>query len=131
MAARFNSAQLELESPRPLGHVLDAFSGGGIISFDYRESKRGFSVAFEYSEAGSSTDPDAQVALFCDIIDNLKEQPKSVWDGAYRRTFNLGYEIDATPGCFRSELKPETVQQIARLGASVMVSIYPPCAAEG
>ena len=89
MAAWFISAQLELESPRPLGHVLDAFSGSGIISFDYRESKRGFAVAFEYSEAGSSTDPDAQVALFCDIIDNLKEQPKSVWNGAYRRTFNL------------------------------------------
>ena len=46
MAARFVSAQLEIESPRPLGYVLEAFSGEEIVSFDYRESKRGFSVAF-------------------------------------------------------------------------------------
>ena len=49
----------------------------------------------------------------------------AIWDGAYRKTFNLGYEIDATESCFRSELKPETVQRIAKLGASVLVSMYP------
>ena len=43
MAARFVSAQLEIESPRPLGYVIEAFSGGETVTFDYRESKRGFS----------------------------------------------------------------------------------------
>jgi hypothetical protein len=37
----------------------------------------------------------------------------------------LGYEIDPTESFYRSELKPETVQRIAKLGASVLVSIYP------
>ena len=136
MATRFVSAQLEIESPRPLGYLFDAFSGLDVVSFDYRESKRGFSVAFEYTGAGASTDPDAQIDVFCNTIKNLEEHPRATWDGAYRKTFNLGYEIDTaesnapsrTPsavGCFRSELKPETVDRIAKLGASVLVSIYP------
>lgn len=125
MAARFISAQLEIESPRPLGYVLDAFSGSDVVSFDYRESKRGFSVAFEYTGAGASTDPDVQIDVFCNVVENLKEHPRAIWDGAYRKTFNLGYEIDSTESCFRSELKPQTVDRIAKLGASVLVSIYP------
>ena len=139
MAARFVSAQLEIESPRPLGYVLEAFSGGEIVSFDYRESRRGFSVAFEYTGAGASTDPDAQIDVFCNVIENLKEHPRAIWDGAYRKTFNLGYEIDTAKShhrdhgeqaasgieCFRSELKPQTVGRIAKLGASVLLSIYP------
>ena len=136
MAAQFVSAQLEIESPRPLGYVLDAFSGQEVVSFDYRESKRGFSVAFEYTGAGASTDPDAQIDVFCNVIGNLEEHARAIWDGAYRKTFNLGYEIDATESnapsrtpsavsCFRSELKPQTVDRIAKLGASVLVSIYP------
>ena len=125
MAAQFIGVQLEIESPRPVGYLMDAFSGSDIIAFDYRESKRGFSVVFEYSGAGSSTDPDAQIARFCDLLNGFKERPKSVWDGAHRRTFNLGYQIDAIPGCFRSELKPATVRKLAQLGTSVTVSIYP------
>ena len=125
MAARFVSAQLEIESPRPLGYVLEAFSGEEIVSFDYRESKRGFSVAFEHIGAGASTDPDAQIDMLCNVIENLNEHPRATWDGAYRKTFNLGYEIDSTESCFRSELKPQTVDRIAKLGASVLVSIYP------
>ncbi len=49
-----------------------------------------------------------------------------MWNGAYRRTFNLGYEIDDAIESFRSELAPETLQRIAGVGASVMVVIYPP-----
>ena len=73
------------------------------------------------------------------MVEHLKEQVRRIWDGAYRKTFNLSYEIDSAEShhlaggerpagaieCFRSELRPETVDRIARLGASVLVSIYP------
>ena len=139
MAARFVSVQLEIESPRPLGHLFEAFSGTEVMAFDCRESKRGLSVAFEYTGAGASTDADAQIDEFCNMVEHLTEQARSIWDGAYRKTFNLGYEIDTAKSqhlaggeqpaggieCFRSELKPETVGRIAKLGASVLLSIYP------
>jgi hypothetical protein len=40
MTARFIGVQLEIESPRPLGHLFDSFSGAGVVSVDYRESTR-------------------------------------------------------------------------------------------
>ena len=76
--------------------------------------------------AGLSTDPDIQIADFCDKILNFKEQARAVWNGAYRRTFNVwDTRLTMSSECFRSELAPETLQRIAGVGASVMVAIYP------
>ena len=125
MAARFIGVQLEIESPRPLGHLLHSFSGTEVVSVDYRESARGFAVAFEHAGSGVSTGPDIQIADFCDTILGFKGDAQAVWNGAYRRTFNAGYEIDDSSECFRSELAPETMERIARVGASVIVAIYP------
>ena len=72
-----------------------------------------------------STDPDIQIADFCDKILGFKDDARVLWNDAYRRTFNVGYEIDDSSECFRSELAPETMQRIARVGASVIVAIYP------
>lgn len=36
MAARFIGVQLEIESPRPLGHLFHSFSGAEVVSVDYR-----------------------------------------------------------------------------------------------
>ena len=119
--------------------MLEAFSGTEVVAFDYRESKRGFSIAFEYNGAGAGTDADAQIDELCNMVEHLQEQARRIWDGCYRKTFNLGYEIDTAERqrpavgeqpaggieCFRSELKPETVGRIAKLGASVLLSIYP------
>lgn len=126
MAARFISVQLEIESPRPLGHLFHSFSGAEVVSVDYRESTRGFAAAFEHSRSGMSTGPDVQIEDFCDTILGFKDEARAVWNGAYRRTFNVGYEIDDSSECFRSELAPETMERIARVGASVIVAIYPP-----
>ena len=125
MAARFIGVQLEVESPRPLGHLFHDFSGAGVVSVDYRESMRGFAVSFEHTGSGMSTDPDIQIVDFCDTILAFSDDSRSVWNDAYRRTFNVGYEIDDSSECFRSELAPETMQRIARVGASVIVAIYP------
>ena len=125
MAARFIGVQLEIESPRPLGHLFHSFSGAEVVSVDYRESARGFAAAFEHAGRGVSTGPDIQIADFCDKIMGFKDDAQSVWNGAYRRTFNVGYEIDDSSECFRSELAPETMERIARVGASVIVAIYP------
>ena len=125
MAARFIGVQLEIESSRPLGHLFHDFSGAEVVSVDYRESMRGFAVAFEHARSGMSTNPDVQIEDFCDTILGFSDNARSVWNGAYRRTFNVGYEIDDSSECFRSELAPETMQRIARVGASVIVAIYP------
>ena len=125
MAARFIGVQLEVESPRPLGHLFHSFSGAEVVSVDYRESARGFAAAFEHAGRGVSTGPDIQIAELCDTILDFGDDARSVWTGAYRRTFNVGYEIDDSSECFRSELAPETMERIARVGASVIVAIYP------
>ena len=57
MAARFIGVQIEIESPRPLGHLFHSFSGAEIVSVEYRESTRGFAVAFEHARSGLSTNP--------------------------------------------------------------------------
>ena len=117
MTARFIGVQLEIESPRPLGHLFDSFSGAGVVSVDYRESTRGFAVAFEHARSGMSTDPDVHRDT------SWGSSALVVWNGAYRKTFNVGYEIDAPRSA--SLRAGAGDDRIARVGASVIVAIYP------
>ena len=135
MAVRFINWDLEIESPRSLEYLLADLSGS-VACLGYLKTERGCFAGFELP-VYQSYEPDT--------IERLRNNALATWTGAFcrkfhlRKTFNLGYEIDTAKSyhlaggkqpagaieCFRSELRSETVARIARLRASVLVSIYP------
>jgi hypothetical protein len=42
------------------------------------------------------------------------------------RVFDIGYDANGPEEAFRSEIRSETIQNVAAIGASIMVTIYPP-----
>ena len=84
MAARFIGVQLEIESPRPLGHLFHSFSGAEVVSVDYHESTGGLAVVFNNAGRGMSTDPSIQIAYLCDTTLGFEDDARTVWNGAYR-----------------------------------------------
>ena len=122
MAVRFTNCDLDIESPQSLEHILDDFLGTGVHSLFYQKIECGYFANFEL--AHSYYDPNSIIAEFCDIIERFQDAARATWTGAYCRTFDLGYESDSFLGCFRSEIKTETVSRAAALGASIVVTIY-------
>lgn len=59
------------------------------------------------------------------LIYNLPDAARSQWDRCVTRCFDIGYDSGEEPWNFRSVLHPDTVKDIAELGASITITIYP------
>ena len=67
---------------------------------------------------------DRAINQFCTLIESLSAEGRTLWDNCFERVFDIGYDSGITPFCYRSTLQPSTVQRIAQLGASILVTIY-------
>ncbi|MCY4376689.1 MAG: hypothetical protein OXC31_23295 [Spirochaetaceae bacterium] len=122
MAVQYLNVDLEIEGPRPLGHILQEFSESGISCLGCFETRRGHFANFEVTALPS--DANSIVSEFCDAIEGFREDAEATWAGAHRRTFDMGLDSDGSAGCSRFELKADTVRRAAELGASLGITIY-------
>lgn len=128
MAATFLNVDLEIEAPHPLDYLCCELVGGGAHRLYSGESKGGYLASVEVdggTNDGSKADPNTLITKFCDIIDGFDERARADWSGAHSKTFDLGYEADAEPGSFHSELRNDLVRRIASLGADIRITLYP------
>lgn len=57
----------------------------------------------------------------------LKKMPRSVrhlWKGAQVRQFNIGIQAALKPHAFELQVGQDTLQSVARLGASIVITVY-------
>lgn len=128
MAATFLNVDLEIEAPHPLDHLCRELVASGAHRLYNGESMAGYLASFEVdggTNDGSKADPNTLVTKFCDIIDGFDERAKADWSGAHSKTFDLGYEADAEPGSFHSELRNDLVRRIALIGVDIRITLYP------
>lgn len=62
---------------------------------------------------------------YFDLVEGLSPSARAVWDAAEKRVFDFGYESGTQPGNFHSEISAECVARLAKIGGSVVVTIYP------
>jgi hypothetical protein len=124
MAASFVNVDLEVSSQEPLDYLALVLSESEIRHLYCGEATGGFIATFECNQLGHYC-PDSLILNFADAIKHLDERAKSIWERAHRKTFDIGYEADANPGNFRSELNFETIKAIYEVGATVILTIYP------
>ena len=122
MAIQFLNVDLEIESDEPLQPLADYF-GDKVIVLSCGERGNYYQAAFE---APSEGDPDTLIGYFCTLIESLRKKERKMWDSAFLRDFNLGYESGLEPQCFESKLRSTTISRIRDIGASITVTIYPP-----
>ncbi len=83
-------------------------------------------VRLESLECDSADGPDAVIHDLCRVIEALSPAGRALWYSATVRQFDVGY--DAQPGhpAARFVLRPDTIGRVARLGATLAVTVYPP-----
>ena len=70
-------------------------------------------------------DPDSAVGYLCNLVDNLPTDARVAWDGLLSKVFDIGFDGGIGPSTYQSELRPETIAAVARIGASLQITIYP------
>lgn len=70
---------------------------------------------------------DQFVKAFAQLVDELPVAAKRCWNQASSRTFDIGIQAGLSPDRFeRVRLSPDSLRQLSRLRASILVTVYGP-----
>ena len=122
MKIHFLNVDLEIESHQNLQPIVEDFGDEAVTL--YSGQAQGHYVAT--FEAPHTADADSIISYFCALIKTLDADAKALWETAFTKVFDIGYESGTEPRSYRSEIRAETIEQVASLGASLRVTIYPP-----
>src|SRR5882724_7054114 len=78
-------------------------------------------LALESSRSYKS--PDATIHALCTVVESLSPARRRIWSSA-RRQFDVGYELRPSERSSRFSLRPDTLERVARLGATLTVTFY-------
>ena len=125
MKIQFLNVDLEIESHRNLQPIVDSF-GDDAVNLYCGQARGHYLATFETSN--TEADPDSIVSYFCMLVKALDGEAKELWDTAFTKVFDIGYEsvLEARSYSYSSEIRAETIERVAALGASLRVTIYPP-----
>ena len=122
MEIQYLNTDLEIESKGDLSKIVEEF-GEDVLVHHHGEIS-GYQLA-SFSIAGGSTDANATINSFCDLIESLPNEAREIWDQCCSRVFDVGYECGTSPRNFRSEIRASTIARVGKVGASVAITIYP------
>ena len=124
MDIRYLNTDLVIESKSDLSKIVQEFGDDVIVL--YHGDMRGYQHAsFEIESGGTSAGADEIINSFCALVEQLPKGAREIWDGCCSRVLDVGYESGMSPLNFRSEIRAPTIQRVAAIGASIVITIYP------
>ena len=124
MKITYLNTDLDIESKSDLSRIVEEFGEDVIVL--HHEERRGYQHAsFEICVSSAGPDADGVINSFCRLVEELPKEVRQIWDGCVSRVFDIGYESGSSPQNFRSEIRASTLQRVAQIGASVVITIYP------
>ena len=124
MPTEFLNVDLDLESKKSLEPLITELGEEVHVVFNGPSEDQSHFVALEVYE-GDDDDPDSIINAFCQLLEKLSPKGKSAWQSCSIRRFDVGFEsgVSGYPLCV--DLHPETLLRVAKLKASIGVTIYP------
>ena len=122
MTIQFLNVDLEIEHHLDIKAIVEDF-GENVFNLYYGKIQDRYLASFELHDV---TDVDSTISSFCTLIKAMDNESKELWDTAYSKVFDVGYESGLEPNNYSSEIQADTIDQVAKLGASLKITIYPP-----
>ena len=118
----FINVDLDIVSRAKLGAIEASLSQTAYSLYSGPVRKGIFLLRLECNS--DPKDADTATIKLCTAIEALGSNERRLWDRALKRTFDVGYEI--IPGCraVHVSLRPETLQRVTALGATVAFTCY-------
>ena len=124
MDIRYLNTDLVIESKSDLSKIVQEFGDDVIVL--YHGEMRGYQHAsFEIESSGTSAGADEIINSFCELVEQLPKEVRDIWAGCCSRVLDVGYESGMSALNFRSEIRAPTIQRVAAIGASIVITIYP------
>ena len=123
MDTRYLNTDLEIESKSDLSRIVQEF-GDDVIVLHHGDRREYHHASFEIDSGATNAGADEIINVFCDLVANFPKEVRDIWEGCCSRVFDVGYETGSPPQNFRSEIRAPTIQRVAALGASIVITIY-------
>lgn len=124
MEVRYLNTDLEIESEADLSKIVEEF-GEDVLVLHHGEIRGYQHASFEIAGSTRSTSADDIMNSFCALVEAFSEEAREIWDGCCSRVLDIGYESGTSRQNFHSEIRADTIERVARIGASVLITIYP------
>ncbi len=122
MNIHYLNTDLELESPKDLTPIVKEFDDDAKNLYNGRG--RGHYLA-TFEMPGYGHGPDTIIQHFCMLAEALEGDEKELWDGCFKKIFDIGYECGDDPKSFSDEIREGTLERVAALGACIRITVYP------
>ena len=119
----FLNVDLDIWSRRPLEPLVEALGKKILVHHVGKEGRRQ-GAHLSLSRCGQSAD--ARTRALARLVEKLPKAARKLWDDATAREFNVGIQAGLTPFSHEIRLSAETLEMVARLGGSVVVTTYAP-----
>ena len=122
---RYLNTDLELEASYDLTPLAVAFAAQGIFSLNVTQVDQGqWHARFETDR--DHDEPETNIAFMIAAIESLPEPLQKMWSGCTMREFDIGYDCGDEPCAFDQGLSCHLLERIAKVGASLRITLYPP-----
>lgn len=126
MEIKYINTDLDIRSKQAISKIIEAF-GKKVWVLHHGKIKGYQHAVFEIRRGSGSADK--TINYFCKLVEELPEEVRAIWDGCRSRTLDIGYESGTSLNYLGSEIKASTIQRVAGIGASILITIYP-CSVE-
>ena len=122
MKPHFLNVDLEIESASKLDSLAAEMNEHVVVLHSGPSPKRKRHLLVIES-SHQHRGPDATIHALCLAVERLSPASRRVWNMA-RREFDIGYELRPSERASRFTIRSDTLERVARLGASLAVSYY-------
>ena len=123
MNIHYLNTDLEIDSKRDISRIVEDFGDDVIVL--YHGEMRGHQHASLETASGMSAGADETINAFCTLVESFPEEVREIWEACFSKVFDIGYESGSSPQNFRTEIRAATIQRVAAIGASIVITIYP------
>jgi hypothetical protein len=124
--AHFLNADLDIFSDQSLQPLITEIGdrafllGGGPHSEDIP-----FYARYEIDNDPETKTPETLIVAFCNIVESLSSDSRSLWDSARERVIDLGYDVWPERTRTEDRISSATLHRMAILGIHLAWTFYP------
>ena len=123
-AGEFLNVDLDIESKDDLAPLAAELEPNTMVVHSRSESGRHVLKIESWKRAGSTEGPDQRIHGLCQGLETLEPAGRELWRSASLRQFGVGYYATTRHVAAHFVLRVDTLERIARLGATLDVTVY-------
>jgi hypothetical protein len=119
---RYLNVDLVVSSKEELTPIVESF-GKDVVALFNGEWAEHYRAVFEI--AGSHAAANEDIGYFCSLIEGLEGKALELWQSAYSREFDVGFESGSQGERAYVSVQSAVVKRVAEAGASISITLYP------